>query len=359
MSENEEIIDLSFTQNRELSWLRFNDRVLSEAANKEVPLMERFRFISIFTSNLDEFFMVRVGSLFDLAAIAPKHIDSKSGFTPEEQLENIFFSVDPLYKKRDALFTNVMKELSNRGVIELSYNDLTDEERDYVLNYSREYIKPLFSPQIVDATHPFPEIVNKLTYIAASMKDKNKNKRVGLIEIPESAPQIIMLPGDECRYIRTEEFIKAIINLVFPSYEILETIVFRVTRNADITLDEEKFDDDNIDMISQVMIEDAMQIEITLDEKYQKNLNEAIMCLKKEVKQLEIATNRKYFKIAVGGKLIEVTPGAAAKVFTILGENNIHFYQVTTSKRTISFIVDKKDKDLAMKKLDETFGLNI
>ena len=82
--------------------------------------------------------------------------------------------------------------------------------------------------------------------------------------------------------------------------------------------------------------EDAMQIEITLDEKYQKNLNEAIMCLKKEVKQLEIATNRKYFKIAVGGKLIEVTPGAAAKVFTILGENNIHFYQVTTSMKLLA-----------------------
>ncbi len=100
--------------------------------------------------------------------------------------------------------------------------------------------------------------------------------------------------------------------------------------------------DVNIDMISQVMIEDAMQIEITLDEGYQKNLNKAIMRLKEEVKQLEIATNRKYFKIAVGGKLVEVTPGAAAKVFTILGENNIHFYQVTTSKRTISFIVDEK-----------------
>ena len=85
----------------------------------------------------------------------------------------------------------------------------------------------------------------------------------------------------------------------------------------------------------------------------------AIMRLKDEVKQLEIATNRKYFKIAVGGKLLETTPGAAAKVFTILGDNNIHFYQVTTSKRTISFIVDKKHKELAMKKLDEAFGLNI
>ena len=134
-----------------------------------------------------------------------------------------------------------------------------------------------------------------------------------------------------------------------PKHPMIIAKIFTILSNCDV----------NIDMISQVMIEDAMQIEITLDEKYQKNLNEAIMCLKKEVKQLEIATNRKYFKIAVGGKLIEVTPGAAAKVFTILGENNIHFYQVTTSKRTISFIVDKKDKDLAMKKLDETFGLNI
>ena len=134
-----------------------------------------------------------------------------------------------------------------------------------------------------------------------------------------------------------------------PKHPMIIAKIFTILSNCDV----------NIDMISQVMIEDAMQIEITLDEKYQKHLNEAIMCLKKEVKQLEIATNRKYFKIAVGGKLIEVTPGAAAKVFTILGENNIHFYQVTTSKRTISFIVDKKDKDLAMKKLDETFGLNI
>lgn len=136
---------------------------------------------------------------------------------------------------------------------------------------------------------------------------------------------------------------------MIPKHPMIIAKIFTILSNCDV----------NIDMISQVMIEDAMQIEITLDEKYQKNLNEAIMCLKKEVKQLEIATNRKYFKIAVGGKLIEVTPGAAAKVFTILGENNIHFYQVTTSKRTISFIVDKKDKDLAMKKLDETFGLNI
>lgn len=172
MSENKKLTDLSFTQNRELSWLRFNDRVLSEAENSSVPLMERFRFISIFTSNLDEFFMVRVGSLFDLAAITPDYIDSKSGDTPEEQLNNIFFAVRPLYKKRDMIYGNVTKELSNRGVIELLFDELTDAEREYVIDYSKEYIKPLISPQIVNSSHPFPEIINKNIYIAALLEEK-------------------------------------------------------------------------------------------------------------------------------------------------------------------------------------------
>ena len=134
-----------------------------------------------------------------------------------------------------------------------------------------------------------------------------------------------------------------------PKHPIVIAKIFTILSECDV----------NIDMISQVMIEDAMQIEITLDESYQKNLNNAIIRLKEEVKQLEIATNRKYFKIAVGGKMVELTPGAAAKVFTILGKNNIHFYQVTTSKRTISFIVDKKDKNLAIDKLNESFDLKL
>lgn len=134
-----------------------------------------------------------------------------------------------------------------------------------------------------------------------------------------------------------------------PKHPIVIAKIFTILSECDV----------NIDMISQVMIEDAMQIEITLDESYQKNLNNAIIRLKEEVKQLEIATNRKYFKIAVGGKMVEFTPGAAAKVFTILGKNNIHFYQVTTSKRTIYFIVDKKDKNLAIDKLNESFDLKL
>lgn len=134
-----------------------------------------------------------------------------------------------------------------------------------------------------------------------------------------------------------------------PKHPIVIAKIFTILSECDV----------NIDMISQVMIEDAMQIEITLDESYQKNLNNAIIRLKEEVKQLEIATNRKYLKIAVGGKMVEFTPGAAAKVFTILGKNNIHFYQVTTSKRTISFIVDKKDKNLAIDKLNESFDLKL
>ena len=134
-----------------------------------------------------------------------------------------------------------------------------------------------------------------------------------------------------------------------PKHPMMIAKIFNILSDCDV----------NIDMISQVMIEDAMQIEITLEQQYQKNLNKAIIRLKDEIKQLEISTNRKYLKVAVGGELVATTPGAAAKVFTILGENNIHFYQVTTSKRTISFIVDKKDQELVEKKFNEAFSLNI
>lgn len=113
----------------------------------------------------------------------------------------------------------------------------------------------------------------------------------------------------------------------------------------------------NIDMISQVMVEDNMQIEVTLDDSFQLKLNDAIIQLKQEFKQLEIYQNRKYAKIALGGELIETTPGAAAKIFEVLGKNNIHFYQVTTSKRTISVAIDKNMLDFALEKIKEEFDL--
>ena len=117
--------DLSYTQNRELSWLEFNKRVLEEADDQNVPLLERFKFISIFSSNLDEFFMVRVGSLFDLSMMTPKDRDNKSGKTPTEQLQDIFACVKPLIEYRDTVYTNLMSELKDYGIEDVKYSDLS------------------------------------------------------------------------------------------------------------------------------------------------------------------------------------------------------------------------------------------
>lgn len=138
--------DLSYTQNRELSWLKFNERVLAEAADKTVPLIERLRFASIFTSNLDEFFMVRVGSLFDLNMIAPDDVENKSGMTPAQQLDRVFEAVRPLIARRDEIMRELMPELAAKGVEEVDYEALTESQRAYVHDYYKDNIRPILSP---------------------------------------------------------------------------------------------------------------------------------------------------------------------------------------------------------------------
>ena len=128
MPQAAEAFDLSYTQNRELSWLKFNARVLEEAADTSVPLMERLRFISIFTSNLDEFFMVRVGSLFDLNLMLPNDIDNKSGYTPKDQLEEIFKAVRPLINHRDTIYQDICYELEKYGIKNISAHELAGKD---------------------------------------------------------------------------------------------------------------------------------------------------------------------------------------------------------------------------------------
>ena len=156
MSQSNKKYDLSYTQNRELSWLKFNSRVIEEAADPSVPLMERLRFLSIFTGNLDEFFMVRVGSLFDLSVVTPKDRENKSGLTPDEQLSQIFDAVRPLIRQRDSIYHDLCRELEAAGVRNLSYHQLKDSDKAYIQGYYRENIRPLLSPQIIDRSHPFP-----------------------------------------------------------------------------------------------------------------------------------------------------------------------------------------------------------
>lgn len=229
---------LNFSQNRELSWLKFNRRVLEEAQDITVPLLERMKFVAIFTSNLDEFFMIRVGSLFDMAHADPKAKDSRSGMTPDEQLEKIFEAVSPLYKERDKIYSDIQKQLHPYGVCGLSFKELEQQEKKFVKKYFKEQILPILSPQVVDANHPFPHLLNKEIYVTANLKDKEKTMQ-GIVPVPQFVSNILYLPGHDIRYISMEKIIMEHLNLVFPKYDISDVNYICVTRNADIAPDDE------------------------------------------------------------------------------------------------------------------------
>lgn len=238
--------DTRFTQNRELSWLRFNERVLMEATDETVPLLERLKFIAIFTSNLDEFFMIRVGSLFDLSHFKTHTIDQKSGWTPGEQLTHIYEAVRVLYARRQQIYQEVEQQLRVHGICQLHYDELAETEVKFVRQYFKSSIAPILSPQIVDTHHPFPHLQNKALHIGAWLKYKN-NPMFAVIPVPAALPEVIFLPGGETRYIRTEEVILEHVSQIFKDDTILEKTIFCVTRNADINPDDEAFDFDSDD----------------------------------------------------------------------------------------------------------------
>ena len=236
----QKILEQGYTQNRELSWLQFNARVLAEAEDENVPLLERFKFLAIFTSNLDEFFMIRVGSLCDMAAVDKEHTDSKSGLTAKEQLHLIYKAVEPLYARRDAAFSDVDSKLSAIGLRRLTMNSLAPDEQKYIKRYFKDIIAPVLSPQIVDSHHPFPHLEGKVLHIAALLSHK-KTERLGLLPVPASLPPVVFLPETPSRYILTEDILLAYADHVFEMYDVLEKTVLCVTRNADIQVDDETF----------------------------------------------------------------------------------------------------------------------
>ena len=228
----------NYTQNRELSWLKFNQRVLEEAKDSSVPLLERMKFVSIFTSNLDEFFMIRVGSLYDMSLTDNSTIDSRSGMNPKEQLDAIFAAVAPLYKERDKTYSEIKKLLNPYGVCGLSIKELEQQEKKYVKKYFKDQILPILSPQIVDANHPFPHLLNKELYVIASLK-QNGTSMIGIVPVPQFVSDILYLPGYDIRYIRMEKVIMEYLDVVFDKYEVSNKNYICVTRNADVSPDDE------------------------------------------------------------------------------------------------------------------------
>lgn len=236
-------IDYSFTQNRELSWLKFNFRVLEEAEDDSVPLLEQLKFISIFTSNLDEFYMVRCGSLYDLSLIDQNYVDNKTGWGAKEQLDNIYQRTKYLYERRDDVYTSVNSKLKELGIVELEFEDLTKAEAKHIKNYFQDYVFPVLSPQIIDVQHPFPHLLNKSLNIIVILENKGE-KLFGLIPIPKTIPAIVYCPEDKKRFVLMEKIIYEYADKVFSNYKILFKTVASVTRNADIALSNSQIDED-------------------------------------------------------------------------------------------------------------------
>ncbi len=231
----------NFTQNRELSWLRFDHRVLEEAQDESVPLLERLKFVSIFTSNLDEFFMIRVGSLYDIATVGDNTVDKWTGMNAREQLDAIYAAVAPLYEERDRTYLSIKNELKRYGIYALNMSDLDAKERKYISKYFFNQILPVLSPQIVDSKHPFPHLVNKEIYVTATLTLKNK-KMIGIVPVPQFISNVIYLPGEGVRFLRVEKVIVEFLEQIFELYQVSNKNYISVTRNADISPDDESVD---------------------------------------------------------------------------------------------------------------------
>lgn len=236
-------LEKNFMQNRELSWLRFNERVLLEAQDEVVPLYEQLKFISIFTSNLDEFYMVRVGSLTDLSLVENESVDNKTGMTPRQQLAEIFDSTIPLYQLRDQLYLQVETKLRNFGVSNLNLKELEKSEKKYIERYYQSDILPILSPQVIDLHHPFPHLINKALYIICVFQ--GEDTKFGLIPISQSLPRFVMLPGSQNRYIMMEKIVLEHTSEIFEMYKVECAAIISVTRNADISLEDDIFEVDD------------------------------------------------------------------------------------------------------------------
>ena len=228
--------------NRELSWLQFNERVLEEAQDPAVPLLERLNFASIFQSNLDEFFMVRVGSLYDQMLIKPKKKDNKSNMTAQEQLEAIFYKVNELEPMKDIAYKNIMLELMEYGVEQINFRSASIEEQQYLQEYFKREIKPLVFPTIIDKKNPFPFLKNKEIYCAVQLQSKS-NVKLGIIPASGQFNRVIRLSGGN-RFILAEDLILHFATYIFKNYKVVDKTLFRLTRNADITVEEGLYDQD-------------------------------------------------------------------------------------------------------------------
>ena len=224
--------------NRELSWLKFNERVLEEAENPDNPLCERLTFASIYQSNLDEFYMVRVGSLVDQMFLSKDIRENKTNMTPKEQLEAVLSRTRKLTRKRDVIYEEIMDSLKEYGVQMLNFHKIEKEDRNYLERYFEAEVAPVISPSIVGKRQPFPFLRNREIYAVVVLETKKGKEKLGIIPCSSAGIQrLIPVPGKEGTYMLSEELILHFVSKIFKGYHIKAKSLLRITRNADIDAD--------------------------------------------------------------------------------------------------------------------------
>lgn len=224
--------------NRELSWLKFNERVLEEAENQEVPLCERMNFVSIYQSNLDEFFRVRVGSLQDQMLVNKKIRDNKTNMTSEEQIKAIVKEVKRLNKRKDAAYADLMRKVAEYGITLVDFKTAKPEEKKFLEQYFNHEIVPLSSPTIVGKRQPFPFLRNQEIYAVVVLETRSGKERIGIIPCTNNmVERLVEIPGGEGRFVLSENIVLHYIGKVFKGYKVIGKSLIRVVRNADIDAD--------------------------------------------------------------------------------------------------------------------------
>ncbi len=327
--------------NRELSWLKFNERVLEEAENQAVPLCERMNFVSIYQSNLDEFFRVRVGSLQDQMLVNKKIKDNKTNMTSEEQIKAILKVVKKLNKRKDAAYKNLMDKVAEYGITLIDFTTAKPEEKKFLEQYFNHEIVPLSSPTIVGKRQPFPFLRNQEIYAVVVLETRSGKERIGIIPCTNNMlERLIEIPGGKGRYILSENLILHYIGKVFKGYKVIGKSLIRVVRNADI--DADALYDEDLDY--REFMADLM--------KERKKLSPVRLDMSREIDGSVVETLCRYLDVAPERVFRSDAPLDLSFVFQIedlLRMNPELFYERRVPQKSASF----RDGESILKQIEE------
>lgn len=323
-----EIVKKPYMMNRELSWLKFNERVLNEAGNPRVPLAERLTFASIYQSNLDEFYMVRVGTLMDQMEASETVRETKTNMTSEEQVKAILRETKTLDQKKARIYEQLMGELEPQGIRMINFNKLSEEEGKLLETYFDHEIAPYLSANIISKQQPFPFLQNKQIYAVARLLTKNGKNKTAVIPCSNNVfKRLIEIPTRPGNFMLSEEIVLHFLPKLFVKYHVVEKSLLRVTRNADI--DTETIYDEDLDY------RDAMENLI----KQRKRMNPVRLEVSRKIDKKLISEVCKYIHIDKNHVFFSRVPFDLSFVFGIQnylrknGKDEL-FYQKRTPRMT-------------------------